>query len=328
MDGSMNKRWKRERELSQVAAQRQKRKCNRKTEIAANDTYLNKVKKTLHLHQQRSCSVPMCYRLALVILLVCGPALSEAVTLRVLLYPNIPDTASDGFASLVASMTKAFKVAAPDVDLQLALDPSQDVYDPLVLKKLFTTPGAGGYDVVEIDTVMLDAVATLASPWELDGATVATFSPVGLAAATLPGGTDLLAFPHLACSNFLASKVGHGGGATLGSLAAVKAAFTTVVPPPSDVLVAAKLGGSWDLPTVYIRCVARRWQCQCGTGSASESVTLRVGSHVADHGPDRASRQGEPHTHFFFFLPCSCTNLPHVHTHRQHAVRHEALRTG
>ncbi|HZH78527.1 MAG TPA: hypothetical protein VEY88_21040, partial [Archangium sp.] len=88
---------------------------------------------------------------ALSLLLGCDtpdPVDPVKTTLRVPLYPFIPDAAGDQFKAMNARIEQEFEAAHPDIDL--VLNPScfkDDFYEPAQLASSLKGEGECGYDV-------------------------------------------------------------------------------------------------------------------------------------------------------------------------------------
>jgi thiamine pyridinylase len=117
-----------------------------------------------------------------------GQAASDAITLRIALYPYVPER-----YALFALLAQGFQRRNPGVTLDLVeVDPARDYY-------------AGGLvaldaDVYEIDTILLDEVIAANKIAPLDLA-LGGFAPESVAAVTRNG--RVFALPHWLCGNFL-----------------------------------------------------------------------------------------------------------------------------
>ncbi len=115
-------------------------------------------------------------------------AASDAITLRIALYPYVPER-----YALFALLAQGFQRRNPGVTLDLVeVDPARDYY-------------AGGLvaldaDVYEIDTILLDEVIAANKIAPLDLA-LGGFAPESVAAVTRNG--RVFALPHWLCGNFL-----------------------------------------------------------------------------------------------------------------------------
>lgn len=85
------------------------------------------------------------------------PAAPAPLVIKAALFPYIPDSAGDEFASLIAKLESGFEAAQPGVDLQITINGDLDFYDSSAggtLSKLLGK-GADAMQVVEVDTVLM-----------------------------------------------------------------------------------------------------------------------------------------------------------------------------
>ncbi|WP_205525556.1 hypothetical protein [Pyxidicoccus trucidator] len=204
-----------------------------------------------------------------------GARSNERVTLRVPIYPYIPDAAGDQFASMLTRIETEFEHQHPDVDL--VLNPScfqDDFYEPSMLARSLKGEGECSYDVVETDTVILgELVATGAvRPWSRLPAQ-AVWHPAGVAASVHEG--RLYGIPHWLCGHFIISRDEDVSRARTVSdlLHALEARQT----PEPD--LAADLLGSWNLPALYLDA----WADTNGAWRIESAVTTaRYDANVLD----------------------------------------------
>ncbi|MGE6762338.1 extracellular solute-binding protein [Corallococcus interemptor] len=90
-----------------------------------------------------------------------GPDPTPRRPLKAVLFPYIPDSAGDSFASLEQRLEADFEQAHPDIDLDVVFDLNQDVYDLDDGGKLSQLLGtqAEAAQVVEVDTLVLGSLA-------------------------------------------------------------------------------------------------------------------------------------------------------------------------
>ncbi|MEM9290982.1 MAG: hypothetical protein AAGD01_04815 [Acidobacteriota bacterium] len=175
----------------------------------------------------------------------------QAQTLRVALFPWIPDAAEDEFASLRSSLEKEFERRHPEIDLELRLKLYDDsYYSPA---KVAAWLASGDYDLVEIDTVILGDLleADVLAPWPTQNA--GDFFPAAASAATVTekgeeGQEDKVTWwgvPHLLCGFFLVThSESIDEASTIDELiAAVEATGQPVY---------GNFDSSWDLPSLYL----------------------------------------------------------------------------
>lgn len=132
---------------------------------------------------------------------------AESAKLRVALFPYIP--VYGNFAKLQSRVESEFQKTNPDQNVGLELrplNPNDDFYDIAFLRTLLDSdPSKGGYDVVEIDSVLLgDLVeAGLVSPWADSPLAVKErhFFPAAKEAMSYQG--QIYGVPHWMCGYFL-----------------------------------------------------------------------------------------------------------------------------
>jgi thiamine pyridinylase len=180
---------------------------------------------------------------------------SERFTLRVALYPYVPDAGQDKYAGLLGAIEAGFEARHPDIDLRLRpLDQADDFYGVEQLTAWLTQDpskdivGEEGYHVVEIDGLLLASLveAGAVSPWE--GATwdTAAWHPAGLEGSRAQ--ERLYGIPHLLCGHFVFS---YDPAVTDAQDAAGLVAALVANPSPAPNLTGNFLG-SWNLPALYL----------------------------------------------------------------------------
>jgi thiamine pyridinylase len=178
-----------------------------------------------------------------------GGSTPPRTTLRVPLYPYIPDAAGDHFNALSRRIEAEFEAAHPEIDL--VVNPpcfEDDVYDPQAISKgLSREPSECGYDLAEIDTFLLGEVVAAGAirPWDELPSGI-TWHPAAVAASTVEG--KLFGVPHWACGFFVFSRDEAVGKARSAS-ALLQALKDAPSPAPN---MAVNLLGSWDLPAIYL----------------------------------------------------------------------------
>lgn len=169
-------------------------------------------------------------------------------TLRVALFPYIPDSGSDQYVSLVRRLKTEFEKKYPTIELILRpLNQSDDFYDFDILRGWLTSPGQQGYDVVEIDTVLLgDLVsAGLISPWRQPRG-YRDWHPVAVRSVQV--NEAIYGIPHLLCGHFLITR---NRAASEARDVEELAAALSVAPKDSARLV-GNLLGSWNMPSLFL----------------------------------------------------------------------------
>ena len=153
----------------------------------------------------------------------------EKTELRVLIYPFIPDLNNDGLKSLRDFIKKEFEDGHPDITLHVDGDPS--VHDPYSTDNLKTYLGTTGYDVVEVDTILLGEMVklNLVEPHiPLDDSSFLRFAVDAVRYKGLVYG-----IPTLVCANFLAAMTSENG-------------------KDDAVNLIGSFRGSWTLPGHYL----------------------------------------------------------------------------
>lgn len=118
--------------------------------------------------------------------------------LNVLLYPYLPSSPSGNFQTLLAHVTETFLGTRPDVLLNpvISMDGAVDAYDFTKIQDLI---GGTGFDVAEIDTVMLGSLvgAGLVTPAAITGDAP---WPAAIQGSTVDG--TLYGVPSWLCTEF------------------------------------------------------------------------------------------------------------------------------
>lgn len=173
-------------------------------------------------------------------------ALAER-TFSAVLFPYIPDSGGDSFASLIATLESWFEAANPEIDLEITIDPNMDLYSFSTLATLLGT-GAGSVNMVEIDTLLLgDLVAqsiVQPLPFPVDGLGLL---PTALAAAEVD--STSYGVPTYLCGNYIYSWDAGIGGVDSGQ---GLIDFLTQHPDPGATPLIGNFEGSWTLPSLYV----------------------------------------------------------------------------
>jgi thiamine pyridinylase len=187
-----------------------------------------------------------------------------AYTLQVALYP-VPDVNGDGFDALRTRIQNEFQVAYPQYRANVVFN-AGDYYDQTSLQNWLTqVPGAGGYDIVEFDTIFLGNIVTAAAPPEWHFPPLSNWFPAGLAASKVNG--TLYGIPHLLCGYFVFS-------ATPAVTAATTAAQLTTAlnnAPPHDFKMNINLLGSNTTGALYLDV----FSMQNGPAGVQNAMTAR-----------------------------------------------------
>ncbi|RKG77923.1 extracellular solute-binding protein [Corallococcus exercitus] len=167
--------------------------------------------------------------------------------LKAVLFPYIPDSAGDNFASLEQRLETDFEMAHPDIDLDVVFDASLDVYDldeGGALNKLLGAE-AGAAQVVEVDTLLLGSLATKGwiQPVALEAGVV---HPAAEEAVRIAG--QSYGVPTYLCTNVVYSRTPNIRSAT-DSASLVRILREAA---PGKRPLATNFDGSWTLPSSYI----------------------------------------------------------------------------
>ena len=180
------------------------------------------------------------------------PPAGEKITLRVPMYPYIPDAAGDGFKALAARIEADFEADNPNVDL--VVNPAcfqDDFYEPEDIARSLKGEGDCAYDVIETDTAILGELVASGAvrPWPRLPAGI-NFHPVGLvnSTATPPTAQSLYGVPHWLCNHFIMSRSESVSQART-TAALVQALEDLGTPEPGT---AGDMLGSWNLPSLYL----------------------------------------------------------------------------
>lgn len=170
----------------------------------------------------------------------------QKITLKVALFPWIPDAAEDNFTSLKNRLEKEFEKQYPDIDLILRLQKDDNAYynPPKVAGWL----ASGEYDLVEIDTIILGDLISSGTieTWETPKSGK-DFFPAAVQGSTVKEGNEVSwwGMPHLLCGFFVISKSQEiDDAASIGSL---KEAVQKAGKP-----LLGNFDSSWDLPSLYL----------------------------------------------------------------------------
>ncbi|MBD2680598.1 MULTISPECIES: extracellular solute-binding protein [Nostoc] len=170
-------------------------------------------------------------------------------TLRVALFPYIPDTANDKYSKLVKRIETEFEQKNPSIDLVLKpLTDDDGFYEPDTLKKWLTeSPANNGYHLVEIDTLLLgDLVkSNVIQRWNAP-LTQHDWHPAARSAVTV--NNQIYGVPHWLCSHFIFSR--DKSVVEAKSISQLLTALNRLNPKIPN--IAGDLRGSWNLPALYL----------------------------------------------------------------------------
>jgi thiamine pyridinylase len=174
-----------------------------------------------------------------------GPQqVASPTKLRVALFPYIPDANRDNYRRLLKHIEEDFEKTAPvpvDLELRFFRPDTDDFYEPKTLKRWLEQ----SYDVVEIDTVVMDEVRDSIQPWR---GQLPVQNWHDAARAAVAGTADeAMGYPHLLCSHFIVSR-----DPRIASAGSADAAVTVMAGVEADRKLVADFQGSWNLPALFI----------------------------------------------------------------------------
>jgi thiamine pyridinylase len=169
-------------------------------------------------------------------------AANEKTTLRVNLFPYLPDAAGDNLKGMAARIKKEFEEQNPSITLEVTLSKDNDFYDLANYKKWINE-----FDVIEPDTLFL---TDLVVPDELieDWGSIPEndWQPPARNAAKVSG--KIYAIPHWMCGYFLFSRsAAIAKVENLKELVAILQSTNGNIPD-----IAGNLFSSWDTPAMYL----------------------------------------------------------------------------
>jgi ABC-type glycerol-3-phosphate transport system substrate-binding protein len=137
---------------------------------------------------------------------LCVAAAPAQTTLRVALFPYLPDVGRDTLAAMAQRIEAEFEAANPGIDLQLRRMNPEDgaFYEPDSLRAWLTAPAGQGYDLVEVDAIMLGdlAGAGYLTPWAAVDSS--DWNNAALPALMYEG--VLYGIPHWLCGDFILTR--------------------------------------------------------------------------------------------------------------------------
>ena len=178
---------------------------------------------------------------------VSATAAIEKRKFTAVLFPYIPDSGEDDFASLKSALKTRFEAANPEINLEITMDQDQDLYDFATLATLLGT-GKGSADMVELDTLVLGELVSrkLLKPLPFSINNLGLL-PAALAAANV--NSTFYAVPTYVCGNYIYSwnknirlvKTGQG-----------LIDFLTQDPSSPAQALVGNFKGSWTLSSLYV----------------------------------------------------------------------------
>ncbi|CAF1393978.1 unnamed protein product [Adineta steineri] len=173
---------------------------------------------------------------------------TDITTLKVAMYPHLPDSAGDNYAKLLQFINEEFKKIQPTINLQLRpLDQNDDFYSLATLTPWLSTDGTG-YDVVEIDTLVLGDLVNAGlivpqfpishnhSDWHSAAASAVLFNQA------------VYAYPHIMCAYFLFTRDEQAAKVTT-----IDELINILSPNASATYrLVGNMNSSWILPSLWI----------------------------------------------------------------------------
>lgn len=195
-------------------------------------------------------------------------------TLRVALFPYIPDAADDKYNKLTTKIETEFEKKNPSVDLVLKpIDSNEDgFYELDTLKKWLTdSPANNGYQLVEIDTLLLgDLVkANVIQAWNVPK-TQPDWHPAGQKAVTI--NNQIYGIPHWLCGHFIFSRA----KSVVKAKSITELLFALNQVNPNTPNVAGDLRGSWNLPALYLDA----WADTYGLDKVASAISPQLDPNV------------------------------------------------
>lgn len=195
---------------------------------------------------------------------LCATAAPAQTPLRVALFPYLPDTGRDTLAAMAQRIEAEFEAANPGIDLQLRrMDPEDGAfYEPDSLRAWLTAPAGQGYDLVEVDAIMLGdlAAAGYLTPW----AVVDSSDWNNAALPALMHNGVLYGIPHWLCGDFILTRFPAVHAArTVDELQQALAQASS-----NQIKLSGALGGSWTLPALYLHA----WGDTYGTAGMPSAI--------------------------------------------------------
>ena len=198
---------------------------------------------------------------------------SSRTLLRVALFPYIPDSLNDKYKSMMTRIEHEFEKANPSIDLQLRpIDQNDDFYDASTLANWLTSDHEhGGYDIVEVDTLLLgDLIASgTISAWpRVSGA--GDWHPAARNVVTI--NKTIYGVPHWLCGHFIFTRNDRISRAR--SVRQLLSAMDSADPNIPN--LTGNLLGSWNLPALYLDA----WADTYGPQRLESAITPSVDPNV------------------------------------------------
>jgi len=174
--------------------------------------------------------------------------MDDRLTLKVALFPHIPDSGGDGYKGLQQYIKNEFEKQFPNFNLELRqINPNEDHFYNVTTLINWLTDTINGYDIVEIDTVVLgDLVnAGVIVPQRLSS-TSEKWHPAAVTAVQF--NQAYYAFPHLLCAFFLLTY-----SPEVSQAKTIDQLVTSLgILPSGSQRIVGNLNSSWELPALWI----------------------------------------------------------------------------
>jgi thiamine pyridinylase len=194
-------------------------------------------------------------------------------TLRVALFPYIPDSAKDNYKALLKRIETEFEKKNHLIDLQLRpLNANDDFYGTDQLKTwLSSASGDDAYDIVEVDALLLDDLVKndVISNWKTQ-LNIKDWHPAGYRASVI--NNQIYGVPHWLCGHFIISHDQSISEAkSLSDLINLLSKANTNIPN-----LTADLLGSWNLPSIYLDV----WADTYGASNVAKGLNVNLDKEV------------------------------------------------
>ena len=217
---------------------------------------------------------------------------TRETTLRVALFPYIPDSLEDKYEKLLDRIESEFEDKNPEIDLELKpLNPNEEGFYEIntLTQWLSNSPKEGGYDLVEVDTLLLDDLvkANLAKVLD-EPQNTEDWHPVALKAVTI--NEKIYGIPHLLCGHFLFyynEKVAQA--TSVDELSAILNEITPEIPN-----LAGNLTGSWNLPALYLDAWADTYGVDNINSALSNNLNEKVMKYFGEFAENCQVRDVNP----------------------------------
>ncbi|MFI4915124.1 MAG: extracellular solute-binding protein [Phycisphaerales bacterium JB060] len=217
-----------------------------------------------------TAALPLCFVAACLAQTEHPGTSNQETTLRVALYPYVPDAGEDGFESMVARIETEFETANPGIRVEVVV-PSYstlDVYNP---EAVLTALSQGTFDVIAIDTVILPSLADTGLLAPLDHGMLAPSTHEAAVQASTHHG-QLFGVPYILCGNFVISR-----SKEVASAASADELVTALEAMPEHTInIVGDFTGSWTVPALYLDAFVDTY----GAGSVAQPIPVTVDPHV------------------------------------------------